>query len=197
MMVLSRMIRARPSRAIVPDKHATPGNRPDPADLVGLLHQGTTQVDFAFFRLEQTFQGRLHVFGDLVNDLVTANLHAALFGQSPGVFVGNTLKPMMIASEASASVTSASVTPPTDRLQQLDLDFRMIQLAEFFLDRLDRTPHVGPQDDVQRLDLVGPFETVEQVSSVTCCTPPLSTTFRCDSLRASAIVRASAMSSST
>ena len=54
-----------------------------------LLHQGPAEFLLLFLRLEHAFQGRLQVVGHLVDDVVAANLHAELFGQRSGAFVGN------------------------------------------------------------------------------------------------------------
>ena len=53
------------------------------------LHQRPAELDFALFRLEHAFQGRLQVVGDLVDDVVAADLHALLLGQRAGLFVGH------------------------------------------------------------------------------------------------------------
>ena len=70
---------------------------------------------------------------------------------------------MMIASEASARWTSASVIPPTVACQYANLDLGMLQLREFLANGLDRTADVRPEDDVQRLDLLALAQPLEEV----------------------------------
>ena len=57
--------------------------------LEGPLHQGPPQFLLPLLRREHPFQGVPEVVGDLVDDVVAADLHAAFVGQPPGPFVGH------------------------------------------------------------------------------------------------------------
>ena len=65
------------------------GDGADPADLEGLADHRPAQVDHFFARLELAFQGRADVVGQVVDDVVLANLHALLVGQGAGPVVGH------------------------------------------------------------------------------------------------------------
>ncbi len=81
MMRFSRISRARALRWIDAGQHAAAGDRAHAADGKRALHECPAEFDFAFLWFEHAFQGRFQILGDLVDDLVAANLHALLFGQ--------------------------------------------------------------------------------------------------------------------
>ena len=58
------------------------------ADLEGLADDGAAEVDDFLDRLELAFEGRLHVVGQLVDDVVLAEADAAFLGQLQGRVVG-------------------------------------------------------------------------------------------------------------
>ena len=62
-----------------------------------------------------------------------------------------TLKPMIAALDASASVTSDSVMPPTPAWMHARADFVGAELLERADDRLDRTLHVALDDERELL----------------------------------------------
>ena len=61
---------------------------PTLADLERLADDRPAQVDDLLARLELAFQGRLDVVGQVVDDVVLADLDAALLGQRQGRVVG-------------------------------------------------------------------------------------------------------------
>ena len=60
------------------------GDGADAADLERLADHRPAEVDDLLARLELAFQGRADVVGQVVNDVVLADLDAALLGQAPG-----------------------------------------------------------------------------------------------------------------
>jgi hypothetical protein len=87
---------------------------------------------------------------------------------SPARPAGRTLKPMMIASEAMARLTSVSVIAPTPRwMTQLDL-LADVELEQRVLQGLHRAGHVALDDQVELLD-ARPFSAESRSSSVTRC----------------------------
>ena len=101
--------------------------------------------------LEHAFQGRLQVVGDLVDDVVAADLHAQLLGQGARAFVGHDGKADDHRVGGVGQVDVGLADSADGRLQDLDLHFGMLQLFEFLADGLDRTAHIGPQNHVERL----------------------------------------------
>jgi len=74
-----------------------------------------------------------------VDDRVVADLDAFAFATARASPTGRTLKAMITASEAAASITSDSVTAPTARRIHVDRDLVLGQLGDLVLDRLQRT----------------------------------------------------------
>ena len=65
--------------------------------------------------------------------------------------LARTLKPMIGASEAAASVTSDSVMPPTPEWRTCARDLVGAELVERLHDRLDRALHVALDDEREEL----------------------------------------------
>src|SRR5262245_19627932 len=72
--------------------HEAAGHRADATDLEGLADHGSPQIDHFLDRLELAFQSGADVVGQVVNDVVLANLHAFVLGQCAGAVVGNRVK---------------------------------------------------------------------------------------------------------
>ena len=72
---------------------------------------------------------------------------------------GRTLKPTMIALEATARLTSPSVMPPTAAWTMVTFTFCVESLASAWLDGLDRALHVALDDQLE-LELIGLLEPV-------------------------------------
>ena len=90
------------------------GDRADARGLEGLAHLGGADRLLDLLRLEQALHRGAQLLDDLVDDAVGADLDALALGHLPARRrTGRTLKPMMTASEAAASITSDSVMPPT------------------------------------------------------------------------------------
>ena len=66
---------------------------------------------------------------------------------------GRTLKPMTMASDASASMMSLSVIAPTAEWMTLMRDLGLVHLVQRVLERLDRALDVGLDDEVEVLEL--------------------------------------------
>ena len=113
--------------------------------------------------LEQALHRRAQLLDDLVDDRVAADLDAlalaATWRASP---TGRTLKPMMTASEAAASITSDSLMPPTPSWITLHADLLLRQLGDLVRERLERAGHVGLDHQVElgELALLGAREHV-------------------------------------
>ena len=127
------------------------------------MHQSPAQFDFALFGFEQPFQSSLQFFGDLVNHVVAANLYAPFVGQLPSVFVGHHVETHdnCVRGVCQRDVSLADATH--GGLQQLHPNFGMFELAKFLLNRFDRAADVGPQNEIQSLNVVGAFQAIEQV----------------------------------
>ena len=65
------------------------GDGADAADLERLADHGPAQVDDLLARLELAFQGGADVVGQVVDDVVLADLDALLLGQGAGAVVGH------------------------------------------------------------------------------------------------------------
>ena len=129
----------------------------DGAQLGGLerrAHLGLAEHDLLERRLEHADQGGRDVLGDLVDDAVRAHVDALGLGERgrlPGS--GRTLKPMMIAVEAAASMTSDSLMPPTPEWMTSHLDLGVLDLEQRVAERLEAALHVGLDDEVEVEDL--------------------------------------------
>ena len=80
-------MRARPLRSTTPLSTRQPAIVPTRLILKTCCTSARPELDFALFRLEHAFEGGLQIVGDLVDDVVAANLHAAGLGQRAGFFV--------------------------------------------------------------------------------------------------------------
>ena len=83
----------------------------DDADLghgEGIAHFGLAKVHFLRHRSEHAGHSGLDLFTQLVDDIVEADIDLFLFSTSLTLAVGRTLKPMMMALEAAASMISDS-----------------------------------------------------------------------------------------
>ena len=67
----------------------TAGDGPDLGDLEDLAHDGTAQVNFLDLRYEHPLDGLFDVVGDLVDDVVTADLDLLFLGERDGTVFGS------------------------------------------------------------------------------------------------------------
>ncbi len=122
--------------------HAATGNGSHLRHVEDLQNHGHSLLDHLLFRFEATFQGSLNIVSNLVNDVVTPDFNLQLIGQRPGDFVGDDIEANddRLRRLGQADVSQSDSTD--ECLQNIDSDFRVLDLGKLFLQRFDRTSHI-------------------------------------------------------
>ena len=107
------------------------------------------QFDLPLLRFQLAFQQRPDVVGHLVDDVVAADLDLFLVGQTPRRLVGDHVEADDDGLRRMGQHHVRGGDGADRAVQNLDLDFRVLQLGEFLLDRFDRASHVGTDDQIQ------------------------------------------------
>ena len=94
-------------------------------------------------------------FGQVVNDVVLADLHASFFGQGEGAIVGHDVETddhrVFRGCEGEPNVVFGD--DPDAGFEDADADLGVLEFVEFLADRLDGAAEVGLEDDLELVDL--------------------------------------------
>src|SRR5271165_6391134 len=123
-------------------------------DLEDLPDDGTTEVDFLDLGNQQSLDGLLDVVGDLVDDIVAADLDILLLGLDDRSVLGGDPE---ADHDGLRGVCQQDVTigDAANALQQdADRDLAVLQFLQLFGQGFDRALNVGLDDQVEVLDLL-------------------------------------------
>ena len=112
-------------------------------------------MDHFLARLELAFQGRAHVVRQVIDDVVLADLDAALVGQGLGALVGHDVEAddERVLRRGPGQPDVVFRDAADGRFQDADADLRMYQLLQLLADGLDGAAGLGLEDDLQLGDL--------------------------------------------
>ena len=118
------------------------------------FNQRATKFHNAFFWPQTTFNNGFDVFSQLVNDVIASNFDVPRISQIAGRFIWNHVEAYnyCIRCVRQSHVSQRDATDAL--LKNIDFDFRMLEFAEFFFNRFERTAGVGTNDDVQLGDII-------------------------------------------
>ena len=124
----------------------------DPDDLADL---GATLDDLDDLRLEQALEGRLDVVGELVDDVVQADVDALGLGRPAGGVgdLGVEADDDRVRGGRQHDVVVGDVAGAL--VQDVEPDLVLVELLERVGDRAERARHVGLEDDPELLGLAG------------------------------------------
>src|SRR5262245_24917684 len=114
-------------------------------------------MNHAFFGLQFSFESGLDVIGEVVNDVVFANLDAAILGQGAGPFVRHYVEPdndrVLRRREGQRYVAFRDAANAD--MKNTNANFFVMEFFELFANRLDRTAEIRFYNDLELRDLVG------------------------------------------
>jgi hypothetical protein len=116
---------------------------------------------------EQARHRRFHVIHEIVDDVVVADFDAGALGRR-ACLLARTLKPMIAAPEAAASVTSDSVMPPTPECT-MRAGLRRCRACRARRDGFDRALHVALDDQREFLAPAGDLELAHHLLERAAC----------------------------
>ena len=130
------------------------GDGADLGDLEDLPDHGAAEVDLLDLGDEHPLDGLLDLVGDLVDDVVAADLDLLLVGQRDGPVLGGDAE---ADDDRLRGVGQEDVAlgDPADALEEdADRDLGVLELLELLDQGLERALDVGLEDQVEALDLL-------------------------------------------
>ena len=103
-----------------------------------------------FFWLQASFEHRFKIVGDFINHFIAANFGLNFIGQRTSRFVGNNIESTDDRLRCLSQTYISDRHATNECLDDFDSNFRMVDLAQFLLDRFDRAFGIGPDDQVER-----------------------------------------------
>src|SRR5207249_612764 len=141
--------------ANAPLRDVAAGDGADAADLERVADHGPAQVDDLLLGLELALQGSAEIVGQVIDDIVLANLYVVFLGESAGPVVGHGIEAddHRVLRRGQREPDVALGNMPDAGLQHAHAHFLVVQLFQLLADRLDRAAEVGLEDDLELGDL--------------------------------------------